>query len=85
MLSMSKWDKFRVRLMGAQADNNIDFDELCRYVELLGFVPRPSRKSSHHIYTRDDVLEIINLQPDGSKAHAYQVKQVRELISRYQL
>ncbi len=82
---MSKWDKFRVRLMGAQADNNIDFDELCRYLELIGFVLRPSRSSSHHIYTRDDVHEIVNLQPDGSKARAYQVKQVRELIRQYHL
>ena len=82
---MSKWDKFRTRLMGAQADNNIDFDALCHYLEVIGFVLRPSRKSSHHIYTRDGVQEIVNLQPDGSLARAYQVKQVRELIEKYQL
>lgn len=82
---MSKWDKFRVQLIGAQADNSIDFDELCHYLELIGFALRPSRASSHHICTRDDVQEIVNLQPDGSKARAYQVEQVRELIRRYQL
>jgi len=82
---MSKWDKFRGRLLGAQADNNIDFAELCRFIELLGFEPRPSRKSSHHIYTRDGVQEIVNLQPDGNLARAYQVKQVRALIEQYEL
>lgn len=74
-----------MRLIGGQADNNIDFDELCRYLELIRFALRPSRSSSHHIYTRDNVQEIVNPQPDGSKARAYQVKQVRELTQRYQL
>ena len=78
-------DKFRSRLLGAQADNNIDFDDLCRYLESPGFSLRPSRKSSHHVYTRDGVQEIVNLQPDGSLAKAYQVKQVRELIEQYEL
>jgi predicted RNase H-like HicB family nuclease len=36
--------------------------------------------SGHHIYTRDGVLEILNLQPRGSQAKAYQVKQVRGVI-----
>lgn len=65
--------------------NNIDFAELCRYIELLGFEQRPSRKSSHHIYTRAGVQEIVNLQPDGNLARAYQVKQVRALIEQYEL
>ena len=29
--------------------------------------------------------EIINIQPNGSKAKAYQVKQVREIIVKYKL
>jgi len=31
------------------------------------------------------MAEIINLQPVGSKAKAYQVKQVRNLIVKYKL
>jgi hypothetical protein len=42
-------------------------------------------KSSHHIFFRKGVEEIINLQPDGSKAKAYQVKQMRDIIVKYQL
>ncbi len=43
------------------------------------------RKAIIVIFTRDDVVEIINLQPRGSLAKLYQVKQVRELILKYRL
>jgi hypothetical protein len=49
----------------------------------LGFDERV--RGSHHIFTRADIAEIINLQPKGAQAKAYQVKQVRALILRYQL
>jgi hypothetical protein len=35
--------------------------------------------------TKDGVKEILNLQPKGSKAKPYQVKQVRNLIIKYRL
>lgn len=38
-----------------------------------------------HIFHKEDIEEIINLQPTGSKAKAYQVKQVRQVILRYKL
>ena len=42
-------------------------------------------RGDHFIFTKDGVEEIINIQPDGSKAKAYQVKQVRGVILKYQL
>ncbi len=42
-------------------------------------------KGSHHIYTKSDIQEILNLQPKGAKAKAYQVKQIRHIILRYKL
>lgn len=43
-------------------------------------------KGSHHIFTRDGVVEILNLQPKrGGKAKAYQVGQVRDVIVGYGL
>ena len=41
---------------------------------------------SHHIFSKDGIPEIINLQPrpDGS-VKRYQLRQVRELFSRYGL
>jgi hypothetical protein len=35
--------------------------------------------------TRPDIAEILNLQPRGSCAKPYQVKQVRAVIIRYKL
>jgi predicted RNA binding protein YcfA (HicA-like mRNA interferase family) len=49
----------------------------------LGFEMR--QKGSHHILTKDEIDEIINIQPKKGKAKAYQVKQVRELIIKYKL
>jgi len=39
----------------------------------------------HRIFTRDDIEEIINLQPKGNKAKPYQVKQVRNILLKYKL
>ncbi len=49
----------------------------------LGFDERI--RGSHHIFTRDGIEEILNLQPKGSKAKPYQVKQVRRVILTYRL
>jgi len=49
----------------------------------LGFDERI--RGSHHIFSREGVEEILNLQSKGSKAKAYQVKQVRSVILKYRL
>jgi hypothetical protein len=38
----------------------------------LGFDERT--KGSHHIFTLEGIPEILNLQPNGAKAKAYQVR-----------
>ncbi len=40
---------------------------------------------SHHIFTKDRVEEILNLQPKGNESKPYQVKQVRNVILKYKL
>jgi hypothetical protein len=40
---------------------------------------------SHDIFWKERVEEILSLQPKGSKAKAYQVKQVRHVILRHKL
>ena len=47
--------------------------------------PAPRIRGSHHIFTRERVEEILNLQPKGAKAKSYQVKQVRNVILNYRL
>jgi hypothetical protein len=49
----------------------------------LGFSLRI--RGDHHIFWMEGVEEILNLQPIGTKAKAYQVKQVREVILKYKL
>ena len=63
---------------------NLRFRDLLKLVSDFGFSERT--KGDHHIFFKDGVEEIINLQPlkDG-KAKAYQVKQVRTLIFKYKL
>lgn len=49
----------------------------------LGFKERI--KGSHHIFTKTNVEEILNIQPKSNLAKPYQVKQVRKLILKYKL
>jgi len=43
----------------------------------LGFTERI--KGDHHVFSRVNLTDIVNLQPTGTKAKAYQVKQIRDL------
>jgi hypothetical protein len=42
-------------------------------------------RGSYHIFTKEGVEEIVNLQPKGRQAKPYQVKQVRRVILKYHL
>ena len=75
---MGKLENILTAILRGTSDGNISFADLKYVLETLGFVVRT--KGSHFIYTKQDVAEIINLQPLGSKAKSYQVKQVRALI-----
>ncbi|MCD6531992.1 type II toxin-antitoxin system HicA family toxin [bacterium] len=71
------------KILSGVSDANISFAELCNLLTELGFDERI--KGDHHIFTKDGVEEILNLQPKGSKAKPYQVKQVRNVILKYKL
>jgi hypothetical protein len=72
-----------LRVLQGSSDGNIRFSELRALLLRLGFAERI--KGSHHIFTRDNVAEILNLQPLGSLAKPYQVKQVRRVLVQYKL
>ncbi len=80
---MSKFDKLILKLVLGNSDNSFDFGDLVKILLALGFIERIN--GSHHIFTKNDVVEIINLQPKNSKAKSYQVKQVRELVLKYKI
>jgi predicted RNA binding protein YcfA (HicA-like mRNA interferase family) len=64
--------------------NNVRFADLVTFIEALGY--RLDRVAgSHHIYFHPDVPEPLNLQPDGSKAKPYQVRQVIKALKEYGL
>jgi len=67
-------DKILAQVLRGTSDANISFAGLRRILSKLGFGERI--RGSHHIFWRDGVEEILNLQPKGSKAKPYQVKQV---------
>ena len=71
------------RVLRGTSDANISFEDLRGLLRHLGFDERT--RGSHHIFTKDGVVEILNLQPRGSQAKRYQVKQVRHVILKYQL
>lgn len=80
---MGTYSKLREKILAGGADSNIEFAELCNLLGRLGFKERV--KGDHHIFTRDGVSEIINLQPKGKKTKPYQVKQVRSILVKYRL
>jgi len=80
---VSKISKIKNQILSGKSDANIDFYDLCSLLANYGFDERI--KGSHHIFTKYGVEEIINIQPIGSKAKAYQVKQVRNMILKYKL
>jgi predicted RNA binding protein YcfA (HicA-like mRNA interferase family) len=80
---MGKYEKLLEQILLGNSDANVDFDELCQLLLRLGFETRV--RGSHHIFRKPGVEERINLQRDGNKAKAYQVRQVRSVILRYNL
>jgi len=80
---VSKITKLLNRILRGTADANIRFGDLCALLRHLGFAERI--RGDHHIFTRDGVAEILNLQPRDGKAKAYQVKQVRGVLTSYGL
>jgi hypothetical protein len=71
------------KILWGASDANIAFRALCGLLDHLGFEVRI--RGSHHIFTREGIVEILNLQPSGPKAKAYQVRQVRSVIVKYKL
>ena len=80
---MSRIKKAVSKILEGRSDANFDFENLCFVLERAGF-KRRSGKGSHKIFFRDGVAEIVNLQPKGGQAKPYQVKQVRDLLLKYQ-
>ena len=80
---MSRRDKLLVEILLGASAANIPFEPLCQLLCALGFDERI--RGSHHIFSKESIEEILNLQPKQGKAKTYQVKQLRDVIVKYQL
>lgn len=80
---MGKYEKLLDKILRGTSDNNISFEDLRNLMVRLEFDERI--KGSHHIFTREGVDEILNLQEKSGNAKSYQVKQVRGIILKYKL
>jgi len=80
---MGKHEKVLQQVLLGRSDSNLAFADLKRLLLALGFAQRI--RGDHHIFTRDGIAEIVNIQPIGAKAKAYQVRQVRASILKYKL
>jgi len=80
---LPRTDKTLEQVLQGTSDANVGFADLRRLLVRLGFGERI--RGSHHIFWREGVEEILNLQPKGNKAKPYQVKQVRHVILKYRL
>jgi predicted RNA binding protein YcfA (HicA-like mRNA interferase family) len=78
---MKKEKLFQKIISGSK---NISFTEAMKCAELFGFhLDRVN--GSHHIFTHNDIPELINLQNVNGKAKSYQIKQLLQLIEEYNL
>lgn len=63
---------------------NVGFSDFVKLVEAYGF--QLSRiEGSHHIFKRENVRELVNLQNVNGKAKPYQMRQVLSLVEKYNL
>lgn len=68
---MSKRRGLFQTLLDGYKDSDFHFKDRCVILVALGFEERI--KGDHHIFTKDGVVEIINIQPKRDKAKPYQV------------
>lgn len=81
---MSKFEKLLFKLLSGNADKSFEFSALIKILDSYDFKMRT--KGSHHIFNKEGVAEIINLQEgESGKAKPYQVKQVREVLIKHKI
>lgn len=80
---MAQHAKLIIKILGGGSDANIAFDDLRNLLKRLGFVERI--KGGHHTFRKAGVAEKISLQRFGGNAKPYQVRQVRDVLVKYQL
>lgn len=72
------------KIMNGKSDNNIRFADFQKLIIDLGF-EFVRQTGSHRQYFHNDINAFMNIQNDGSKAKAYEVRQLRKIIKENNL
>ena len=74
----------KLLLKAINSPQNLRFVEICQLASAFGY--RLDRvRGSHHIFEHRQATRPLNLQTDGNKAKAYQVRQFLRDIEEFQL
>jgi hypothetical protein len=71
------------KIVSGQSDANIPFEQTVNMLTHLDFAERIS--GSHHVFAREGIEELINLQEVEGKCKPYQVRQVRAVLEKYNM
>jgi hypothetical protein len=80
-------DKSELYARILRSPNNVRFGELCALAEYAGFHFR-RQKGSHQIFTNPNLVGLngmMNFQEENGKAKPYQVRQLLNVIEKYEL
>jgi predicted RNA binding protein YcfA (HicA-like mRNA interferase family) len=80
---MGRHEKLLQMILSGRQDASINFSEVVSLLQSFGFSMRVN--GSHHLFFREGIMEISNIQPLGSKAKPYQIKQIRNIVLKYNL
>lgn len=80
---MGQREKLIIKILSGTHDKDILFEEIGNLLKSFGFSLRI--RGSRHIFYKNGIDEILNLQPKSGKAKAYQVGHVRNIIVKYKL
>lgn len=80
---MSKIHKILLRFNSGNLQNT-KFSELKLLLDAYGFT-LARVAGSHHIYTHPDIVEIVNIQKIDNEAKPYQIRQILQLIEKYNI
>lgn len=77
-------NKRKLLVKALTGSKNLRFTEAVRLAEAFGF--RLSRvRGGHHVFIHPALRELVNLQEVSGKAKPYQVRQLLDLVERYNL
>lgn len=78
---MNRHQKLLQHILTRKGDANVPFKGLCSLLRRLGFEERIW--GDHDIFSMANLEEIVNIQPKGTQAKPYQVKQIRDIVLRH--